>query len=322
MAAQAGGGRGRTLRLATRGSPLARRQAALVAAALTAAHPGLRTVPVVVRTSGDRRPDEPLDRIGGQGAFTKEVQEAVTEGRADVAVHSAKDLPPETPRDLALAAVPERGDVRDALVGLPLAALPAGAVVATGSARRRAQLANVRPDLTFADLRGNMERRLRQADSGSVGAVVASLAALDRLGWADRAAEILPVSLMLPQVGQGALALECRSDDGVTAALLAAVDDGPSRRAVTAERAFLAAIGGSCTLPVGALARPATGSGLQLEAMVASGDGRVVIRVGQGGDEPTDLGRSLARRLMNEAGGSSIEGWDAVPPAAATGGAR
>lgn len=323
MAEQAGGGStGRTLRLATRGSPLARRQTALVAAALTAAHPGLRTEPVVVRTSGDRRPDEPLDRIGGQGAFTKEVQEAVVEGRADVAVHSAKDLPPETPQGLALAAVPERGDVRDALVGLPLAALPAGAVVATGSARRRAQLANVRPDLTFADLRGNMERRLRQADSGSVGAVVTSLAALDRLGWAGRAAEILPVSLMLPQVGQGALALECRSGDGVTAALLAAVDDGPSRRAVTAERAFLAAIGGSCALPVGALARPATGGGLQLEAMVASGDGRVVIRVGQDGDEPVNLGRSLARRLMSEAGGSSIEGWDAVLPAAATGGTR
>lgn len=286
----------------------------MVAAALADAHPGLRAEPVVVRTSGDRQPDVPLDRIGGQGAFAKEVQAAVAEGRADVAVHSAKDLPPETPAGLALAAVPERGDVRDALVGLGLEELPPGAVVATGSARRRAQLANVRPDLTFADLRGNMDRRLRQAESGTVAAVVAAVAALDRLGWSDRAAGILPVSLMLPQVGQGALALECRDEDRDTISLLAAVDHGPSRQAVAAERAFLAAIGGSCTLPVGALGLPAPGGGLVLEAMVASGDGRVVVRVvGRGGD-PGSLGRSLAHRLVSEAGGSSIEGWATQDP--------
>jgi hydroxymethylbilane synthase len=308
--AAAGSAEGRTLRLATRGSPLARRQAALVAAALVAAHPGLRAEPVVVRTRGDREPHAPLDRIGGQGAFVKEVQAAVAEGRADVAVHSAKDLPPVSPVGLTLAAVPERGDVRDALVGTGLAELPTGAVVATGSARRRAQLANVRPDLTFADLRGNMDRRLRTAETGAVAAVVAAMAALDRLGWSDRAAGILPVSLMLPQVGQGALALECRDGDQATVSLLAAVDHQPSSSALAAERAFLAAIGGNCALPVGALGLPAPAGGLLLQAMVASGDGRVVVRVEERGDDPNVLGRSVARRLVSDAGGSSIGFWD------------
>lgn len=316
--AAAGRDGGRPLRLATRGSPLARRQADLVAEALVAARPGLDVVPVVVRTGGDREPDVPLDRIGGKGVFVKEVQAAVLEGRADAAVHSAKDLPPETPGGLVLAAVPERGDVRDALVGRPLAALAPGAVVATGSARRRAQLANARPDLTFVDLRGNMDRRLRAAESGAAGAVVAAAAALDRLGWSARAAEILPVSVMLPQVGQGALALECRDDDGATASLLAAIDHPPSRRAVESERALLAAVGGSCALPVGALAR-AVGGTLCLEAMVASGDGRVVVRASGQGDDPGPLGRALAHRLVHEAGGASIEGWDEAAAGAAGG---
>lgn len=308
----------RTLRLATRGSPLARRQADLVAAALAAAHPGLRVAFLVVRTSGDRQPDVSLDRIGGQGIFVKEVQAAVMAGDADVAVHSAKDLPSATPDALVLAAVPARADVRDALVGRSLASLPAGAVVATGSARRRAQLANVRPDLTFADLRGNMATRLARAELGEVAAVVTAAAALERLGWSGRAAEILPVSLMLPQVGQGALALECRRDDAPTAALLAAVDDAPSRRAVVAERALLAAVGGSCTLPVAALARPVIGA-LRLEAAVASGDGRVLVRASESGDDPVALGRTLARRLMVEAGGSSVEGWDGPAPSTGPG---
>ncbi|MGH9093465.1 MAG: hydroxymethylbilane synthase, partial [Acidimicrobiales bacterium] len=158
--------------------------------------------------------------------------------------------------------------------------------------------------------------RLARAGTGGAAAVVAAAAALERLGWRDRAAEILPVSLMLPQVGQGALALECRLDDAPTAALLAAVDHPPSHRAVTAERAFLAAIGGSCTLPVAALALAAPG-GLHLEAMVASGDGRVLVRTGAVGDDPAVLGRWVARLLMVDAGGSSIEGWDAPAAGAA-----
>jgi hydroxymethylbilane synthase len=297
------------LRLATRGSPLARRQADLVGALLSVAEPGLWVEPVVVHTGGDRRVDVPLDRIGGQGVFAKEVQQAVLEGRADVAVHSAKDLPSTTPEGLVLAAVPERADARDALVGRALGDLRSGGLVATGSARRRAQLANVRPDLTFVELRGNMDRRVRQAEDGSVDAVVVAVAALDRLGWSGRIAEVLPVSVLLPQVGQGALALECRTDDHATAGLLAAVDDDAGHRTLSAERALLAAVGGSCSVPVGAWAEPVAGGRLRLQGMVASGDGRILVRACLEGDDPEALGHELARHLMEDCGGSVIEGW-------------
>jgi hydroxymethylbilane synthase len=298
------------LRLATRGSPLALRQAELVAEGLARAHPDLVVESVVVRTTGDRRADVPLDRLGGQGAFAKEVQAAVADGRADVAVHSAKDLPSQTPPGLLLAAVPPRADPRDALVGSTLADLPAGAAVATGSARRRAQLANARPDLTFVELRGNMGTRMDRAEDGSVHAVVVAVAALERLGWSGRLTEVLAPSVMLPQVGQGALALECRADDDVAANLLAAVDDPESHRALVAERAFLAAAGGSCAVPVGALAG-SDGDGLRLTAMVASGDGRVVLRIERTGSDPESLGREVAEQLLEGCGGRSVEGWEA-----------
>lgn len=311
----------RLLRLATRGSPLARRQADLVADLLTGALPGLVVEPVVVRTRGDHQAEVPLDRIGGQGVFVKEVQAAVVDGRADVAVHSAKDLPSVTPEELVLAAVPERADARDALVGRRLADLPAGGVVATGSARRRAQLANLRPDLTFVELRGNMDSRVRRAEDGSVDVVVVAVAALDRLGWSDRIAEVLPVSVMLPQAGQGALALECRADDAATLALLAAVDDALGHRTLSAERALLAAVGGSCSVPVAAWAGvdPVAEGSLRLQGMVASGDGRILVRAERVGDDPEALGRQLARYLMEDCGGSAIEGWDAADPAGAAG---
>lgn len=285
-----------------------------MADALVRAHPALVVEPVVVHTTGDRQLDVPLDRLGGQGAFAKEVQWAVADGRAEVAVHSAKDLPSITPDGMLLAAVPLRADPRDALVGNTLAELPPGATVATGSARRRAQLANARPDLTFVELRGNMGTRLSRAEDGSVDAVVVSVAALERLGWSARVAEVLPISVMLSQVGQGALALECRVDDGATAALLRAVDDADGHRALVAERAFLAAAGGSCSVPVGALAEPVAG-GLRLRAMVASGDGRVLLRAERTGDDPEALGAGLARHLLEECGGSSIEGWGPAAPA-------
>jgi hydroxymethylbilane synthase len=243
--------------------------------------------------------------------FAKEVQAAVAEGRADVAVHSAKDLPSGTPEGLVLAAVPPRADPRDALVGRTLADLPPGAAVATGSARRRAQLANLRPDLTFVELRGNMGTRVARGEDGSVGAVVVALAAMERLGWSGRVSEVLAVSAMLPQVGQGALALECRAADAAVAALLEAVDDPDGHRTLSAERAFLAAAGGSCAVPVGALARP-EGAALSLQAMVASGDGRVVLRATLAGVDPEALGREMAQHLMEGCGGSSLEGWGPV----------
>ncbi|MEA2843938.1 MAG: hydroxymethylbilane synthase [Actinomycetota bacterium] len=288
------------LRAATRGSKLALTQTRLVADML-----GVDVEVVVVETVGDRVTDAPISAIGGQGVFVKEVQAAVLDGRADFAVHSAKDLPSAPTPGLVIGAVPERADPRDALVGGTLASLPAGAQVATGSVRRRAQLAWLRPDLTFAGLRGNMETRLSKADSFD--AIVVAAAALHRLGRADRLTEVLDPLVMLPQVGQGALAVECRDADEHTLALLAAIDHRPSRLAVEAERAFLREVGGGCDLPVGAYATvDATTGRVRLEAMVATGDGRVVVRHRDEGDDPEDLGRRVARHLLDDAGGTML----------------
>jgi hydroxymethylbilane synthase len=286
-----------TVRLATRESPLARWQAEHMAALLRAAHPGLQVELVPMTTEGDRRTDVPLSEIGGKGVFVKEVSAAVLDGRADVAVHSAKDLPALTAEGLVLAAVPSRGDARDALVGCRLQDLPTDGVVATGSARRRAQLARLRPDLRFQDLRGNMATRLAQTDS--VDAIVVAAVALERLGLADRLTDVLPVGLMVPQVGQGALALECRTDDTATRELLAALEDPADRRRVDAERAFLAELGGDCTLPAGAHALPGAagdGDALVLRAVLSDGAGRTEQHLSSG-DDPDTLGREAARGL-------------------------
>src|SRR3984957_8762315 len=192
-----------TLRLATRGSPLALRQTELVSGLLRQAHPGLEVEPVVVRTQGDRDSLTPLDQIGGQGVFVTEVEAAVAEGRAEAAVHSAKDMPSVMPAALVLGAVPRRADPRDGLVGATLAGLPAGGLVATGSARRRAQLAALRPDLVFTDLRGNMARRVAVAESGEVSAVVVAVAAMERLGWLGQVRDVLDPVDLLPQAGGG-----------------------------------------------------------------------------------------------------------------------
>ncbi len=301
----------RVVRLATRGSPLALAQAGIVADLLEGRDSSLRAERVVVRTEGDRRFDEDLERIGGQGVFVKEVQAAVLDGRADVAVHSAKDLPPMTPDGLVLAAVPPRADPRDVLVGASLDGLAPGALVATSSARRRAQLADLRPDLGFVGLRGNMARRLERVEDGTVVAVVAAAAALDRLGWQHRIAERLSPTQCLPQVGQGAIALECRSGDERCRALLEQLDAPEDHRALDAERAFLQALGAGCTLPAGALARHAPGGDgrLELEGMLASGDGRVVVRARLSGDDPQALGRALAQHLVHDCGASSLPEW-------------
>ncbi|HLJ09216.1 MAG TPA: hydroxymethylbilane synthase [Acidimicrobiia bacterium] len=296
----------RPLRLATRGSPLARRQTDMVVHRLAQAHPGLRTEAVVIRTEGDRRPEVPLERIGGQGVFVKEIQQAVLDGAADVAVHSAKDLPPATPDGLVLAAVPERGDPRDALVGATLSGLAPGARVATGAARRRVQLANLRPDLTFVPARGNIATRVAKAGNGADAVVVAAVA-LDRLSIAGQAAEVLSPLVILPQVGQGAIALECRADDDAVAALLAAADDRDAHRAVLAERAMLRALGASCALPVAGWAEP-DGDDLVLRGLLASGDGRVVLHAERRGEDPEALGAEVARALWSELGGSELGG--------------
>lgn len=238
------------MRIATRGSAQARRQTEAVAAALEAAHPGLRTELVLIETTGDRRLDVPIHTIGGQGVFVKEVQRAVLDGEADIAVHSAKDLPSRPTDGLLIAAFTERRDPRDALVGAPLASLPEGATVATGSVRRRAQLAIVRPDLTFAELRGNIPSRLGKVPPG--GSIMVAVAALQILGLTDQIAEAFEPDVMVPAPGQGCVAVECRVGDAATADALEAIDHLPTREAVAAERAFLAELGSGCSLPVGA----------------------------------------------------------------------
>mgnify|MGYP003732484017 CR=1 FL=1 len=208
------------IRIATRASPLARWQANHVAALIRTVRPDAEVVVEPLSTEGDRRTDVPLSEIGGKGVFATEVQAAVFDGRCDVAVHSGKDLPALTPDGLVIAAVPERGDVRDALVGCRLIDLPADGVVATGSARRRVQLAHLRPDLRFQELRGNMATRLSRA--ADVDAIVVAAVALERLGLAHQLTDVLPATLMIPQVAQGALIVECRSGDVELLALLAA----------------------------------------------------------------------------------------------------
>ena len=270
---------------------------------------GIEVEPVVVETSGDVVLDRPIWEIGGKGVFAKEVQAAVLDGRADFAVHSAKDLPSVEVDGLALACVPERGEPRDALVGSTLADLPTGALVATGSVRRRAQLAWLRPDLTFTGLRGNIATRLAKAPD--FGAIVMAAAALERLGLADRAAEVLDPSVMLPQVGQGALAIEARDGDGPVLAVLAGIEHGPSRVAVDAERGFLAELGGDCDLPAGAHAVVGGDGSLALEGLLASLDGHVVLRESRtvptgAGSEAAALGHALARSLLDDHGGAAL----------------
>lgn len=243
------------MRLATRSSPQARTQAQVVADALMDAHPGLEVQLVFVDTMGDRRVDVPLHQMGGQGVFVKEVQAAVLDGRADVAVHSAKDLPSTATNGLSLGAWCERRDPRDALVGADLPSLDPGMVIATGSVRRRAQLRRLVPGATFAELRGNIATRLAKRPVGGV--IVMAVAALDVLGLANevhRVHGLYPVDIhdMIPMVGQGCVAVECRTHDIATAEVLACVDHAATRWDVLVERSFLAELGSGCSLPVAA----------------------------------------------------------------------
>jgi len=272
---------------------------------------------VLVDTVGDRRVDVPLAAIGGQGVFVKEVQAAVLDGRADLAVHSAKDLPSTSTPGLVLAAFGARADPRDALVGATLDQLGRGAVIGTGSVRRRAQLAHLRPDLTFAELRGNIGTRLARA--GEYDAIVMAAAALRRLDLAAIIAQLLEPDVVLPQVGQGAIAVEARAGDEAVLAAAAAFDDGPTRRAVEAERAFLAVLGGGCSLPVGAFATLGADATISLSALVAAEDGSVVVRASAAGDDPVPLGREVAARVL-AAGGAALLAGRGGPPGGPPGG--
>lgn len=301
-----------TLRVATRGSALALWQAEHVVVLLQAAEPSVNVEIVVVDSKGDLNPDVPIWELGGKGAFAREIQAALLDGRADVAVHSAKDLPTATPEGLVLAAVPTRADPRDVLVGSTLAELREGAVVATGSLRRQAQLAHVRPDLRFEGIRGNIPTRLEKA--ARFDAIALAAAGLDRLGMADKIAERLPIEIMLPQVGQAALAVECRRDDYDVRPLVALIEHGATRACVDAERGFLTELGGDCSLPAAAHATLA-GTDLRIEGLIASPDGRDLLRDVATGPAIAGaaLGRSLANTLLREQGGAALLGRPASP---------
>jgi len=294
------------LRLATRRSPLALIQADVVRRRLAAVGVDAQLVPL--ETRGDRDHDASLTAVGGEGIFAVEVQRAVLDGAADVAVHSAKDLPSTTPDGLVFVGVCERRDAADALVGRSLAGLGPGATVATGSPRRRALLLERRPDLRVVELRGNMARRIAAAGHGGVDAVVVAVAALERLDESGVVAERLDPTWFVPQVGQGAIALESRDDDDVTTSTLRDILDAAAGIAVEAERAFQRELGAGCSIPAGAHARSA-GVAVTLRAVMVAVDGSSSVRETMSGDDPRDLGARLARRLRDELGGADLAGW-------------
>ncbi len=293
------------VRIATRGSELALAQSGAVARRLGAAL-GVETELVTVRTTGDRIRDRPLAAIGGKGLFIKEIEEALLAGEADVAVHSAKDLPAHLAPGLVLAAFPERGDPRDALAcrepATRLASLLRGARVGTGSLRRTSQLRAHRPDLEVVPLRGNVGTRLGRLEHG-LDAVVLACAGLDRLGLAARAHERIAAEVLLPAVGQGTLALQVRADDPLRERL-GALDHAATRLAITAERAFLARLEGDCSVPLAGYAEPLPGGRLRLRGLVARADGTRVAR-GQAEADARDaagLGTRVAEAVLAEGG--------------------
>jgi hydroxymethylbilane synthase len=299
-------GSDRALRLATRGSALALAQSRLVVDGLRAAWPDLRVELVTVLTEGDRRRDVPAAALGGKGIFTAAVQAAVLDGRADLAVHSAKDLPAAQVPGLVLAAVPPRDDPRDMLVSRyrlgGLDDLAAGSRVGTGSPRRVALLHWLRPDLELVPIRGNVDSRVRRVHAGELDAVVLAAAGLRRLGL-DAAVPLDPETFT-PAPGQGTLAVEAREDDTHALGLLSALTHRPSRVALRAERSFLQRLGGSCTLPAGALLRPTDAGPLEIQGFLSALDGKGLVRERLRGpaDDPEGLGRTLADRLLDACG--------------------
>lgn len=293
------------LTIGTRGSALATTQAQGIADRL-AAEAGVEVTLVTITTQGDRDQTTPLDSLGGQGVFVAAVREAVLSGTVDIAVHSLKDLPTAPANGLLLAAIPRREDPRDAVVardGLTLGELPVGSRIGTGSPRRTVQINALGLGLEVVPIRGNVDTRLGKVASGEYDAVVVALAGLSRLGRADEATEVLDPIQILPAPGQGALAIECRADDGATAQILAVLDDADTRAAVTAERSLLSTLEAGCSAPVGALADVVSGDGgdeLWLRAVVADSSGTSLVRSSATGSlsDPAAVGAQLAAELL------------------------
>lgn len=285
---------------ATRPSALARWQTQWVINALRNIHPDLECEEKIITTQGDKVLDKPLPEIGGKGLFTQELESELLSGAVHCAVHSLKDLPVENPPGLTVGCIPARADVRDALISknaYTIATLPTGALVGTSSLRRAAQILSLRPDVQIQSLRGNVDTRLRKALEGQYDAIILAGAGLTRLGLEHNVTEWLSLDVMLPAPGQGALAVQCRSDDQTTLDLLAALEDNSTRKAVTAERAFLSGLGGGCSVPVAAFAS-VNEQGITLMGLVISEDGKKAIHVTRTGIEAEQLGNDLAQRAL------------------------
>jgi hydroxymethylbilane synthase len=299
---------GTILRLGTRGSPLALAQARMVRQALAGAH-GLdpeRIAIETIRTSGDRIQDRPLAEVGGKGLFTKEIEEALAAGAIDLAVHSSKDMPTVLPPDLVLTAFMEREDPRDVFISrkaTTIAGLPRGASVGTASLRRQAMMKRLRPDLAIVPLRGNVETRLRKLDEGVADATLLALAGLKRLGLADHATAVLDVNEFLPAVGQGAIGIETRAGDSRTREMLAAINHADTFSALSAERAFLAVLDGSCRTPIGGHATIAGGR-IRFRGMIVKPDGSEAFEAAREGDvrDAEKLGADAGGELKGRAG--------------------
>lgn len=292
--------------IGTRQSLLALWQSNHIASLLRKQYPDCQVTLKKIVTKGDRILDVPLAQIGGKGLFTKEIETELLDGTVDLAVHSLKDMPTVLPEGLCLTAITTRANVGDAFVSNQYASfskLPQGAVLGTSSLRRKAQLLAVRPDLKIVDLRGNVDTRLRKLDEGQMDAIILAAAGLERLGHADRIREIIPTTVCLPAVGQGALAIECRSDNKEVRDMLAFLNDLPAKQATDAERAFLGLIEGGCQVPIGVHAE-VENDNVKIEAVIASLDGSKVLRNNITGPavNAADLGRKLGQQMLAEGG--------------------
>ncbi len=300
---------------ATRPSSLARWQTQWVIHALQKIHPGLVCEEKIIVTQGDKILDKPLPEIGGKGLFTQELESELLSGAVHCAVHSLKDLPVENSDGLTIGCIPTRGEVRDALIsskGHTLSTLPKGASVGTSSLRRSAQLLSLRPDLHTESLRGNVDTRVRKALDNQYDAILLAGAGLTRLNLDQHVTEWLSLDVMLPAPGQGALAVQCRADDQTTLNLLAALDDESTRKAVTAERAFLSGLGGGCAVPVAAYAVSSKQSAvINLKGLAISEDGKKVVKVNGQGTDAIQLGTKLSQKAI-EQGASKILGVSSV----------
>jgi len=290
--------------IGSRGSRLAVLQAELVLHKLEQAYPDIKFSLSRITTTGDHDPETPLEKIGGQGVFVKELEQALLRNQIDIAVHSLKDMPTEIAPNLVLAAVPQREDARDVLItasGQSLTELPSSSRLGTGSARRAVELLSQRPDLDVRPLRGNVDTRLRKITSGELDGAIMAAAALIRMGWQERITEYLPVEQFLPAIGQGALGIEIRADDSYITMLVSHLNHQPSHDSVLAERAFLRALGGGCRAPIAALG-VVSGGYLELKGMVAGINSRRFMRDLEKGHVTSaeEIGQRLAHRLLDK----------------------